>query len=294
MALEGKSPDEVMEKLGPSRIPPPPRQPKEPLLTLKVRTPDQLVTELVEKVEPVLRPVMVYGGAALSLGGHLGGAVVGAGLILDPDPSASKAVGYYMLVVNTDGAVADVHTLWRGEPVPTVFNQGLKAGLIKLGRTESQAAQGANVVEFYSNTLQGYKMAMALPLGGVGGAAPMAGVRVATGTGSGAPRMTVFRTIGKGERVADLINEAKTLTYTTGNEHAVVTLADGARAIVSGGEGGITFAEGQVTRIFGHTHPYQLPPTGPSDADFAALELLDQRSSYVLEHGQLIRFSRGN
>jgi RHS repeat-associated protein len=123
-----------------------------------------------------------------------------------------------------------------------------------------------------------------------GVAGPKAGVSVATGTGSGAQSMTVVRAIGKGERVADLINEAKTLTYTTGNEHAVVTLADGTRAIVSGGEGGITFAEGQVTRIFGHTHPYQLPPTGPSGADFAALELLGQRSSYVLEHGQLIRF----
>jgi hypothetical protein len=38
--------------------------------------------------------------------------------------------------------------------------------LIKLGRTESQAAQGANVVEFYSNTIQSYKIATTVvPLG---------------------------------------------------------------------------------------------------------------------------------
>lgn len=112
--------------------------------------------------------------------------------------------------------------------------------------------------------------------------------------GQGAQPMTVVRTIGRGERVADIINEVKTLTFTSGNEHAVVTLADGSRAIISGGPGGITWTEGQITRIFGHSHPYQLPATGPSALDFTALERLGQRSSYLLERGQLTRFSRGN
>jgi hypothetical protein len=134
--------------------------------TIKARSPDDVVVEIVEKIEPVVAPVMVKVGAVASMAGHVAGAGAGATLILDPDPGASKAVGYYMLVVNADGLVADVMTLGKGEPVPTVLNQGVKAGLIRLGRTESQAEQGAAVVEFYSNTLQAGKMAMMLPLGG--------------------------------------------------------------------------------------------------------------------------------
>jgi RHS repeat-associated protein len=117
-------------------------------------------------------------------------------------------------------------------------------------------------------------------------------LRLASGMGEGARPMTVVRSIGRGERVADIIREVKQLTFTSGNEHAVVTLADGSRAIVSGGPGGITFAQGQITRLFGHSHPYQLPATGPSAADLNALQILGQRSSYLLEHGQLIQFSR--
>ncbi len=39
--------------------------------------------------------------------------------------------------------------------------------------------------------------------------------------------MQMRRVIQRGKKVADLINEANALTFTTGNEHAVVTLASG-------------------------------------------------------------------
>jgi RHS repeat-associated protein len=119
----------------------------------------------------------------------------------------------------------------------------------------------------------------------------------AQGVGSGASfptgPMQIVRTIAKGEKVADIISEGKALTFDTGNEHALVKLASGARAIVSGGPGGITWPAGAVTRIFGHTHPYELLPAGPSGADFDALLLLGQRSSWVVERGRLIRFTIG-
>jgi hypothetical protein len=105
--------------------------------------------------------------------------------------------------------------------------------------------------------------------------------------------MQVVRTVAPGEKIANLIAEGKSLTYTTGNEHALVRLASGERAIVSGGPGGITWSRGQVTRLFGHTHPYGTPPTGPSAADFKVLGKLGQRSSWLLEHGQLTRFRAG-
>jgi hypothetical protein len=62
------------------------------------------------------------------------------------------------------------------------------------------------------------------------------------------------------------------------------------RAIVTGGPGGITWEEGAVQRVFAHTHPYQLPPTGPSAADFMMKDVLGQTSSWLLEHGLLIKF----
>jgi hypothetical protein len=46
-------------------------------------------------------------------------------------------------------------------------------------------------------------------------------------------------------------------------------------------------------RLIGHTHPYYLAPTGPSAADFGALQQLGQRSSYLLEHGKLTKFWLG-
>jgi hypothetical protein len=113
---------------------------------------------------------------------------------------------------------------------------------------------------------------------------------IASGTGTGSAPMSVVRNIGRGEKVADIVAEVKELTFSTGNEHAVVKLATGERAIVSGGPTGITWESGQVTRLFGHSHPYHLAPTGPSPADISTLGVLGQRSSYLLEHGELTRF----
>lgn len=101
--------------------------------------------------------------------------------------------------------------------------------------------------------------------------------------------MSSVRTIGRGEKLADIIDEGKRLTFETGNEHALVKLANGDRAIVAGGPGGIEFTS-DVSRVFGHTHPYQLPITGPSSADFSMLASYGQRSSWLLEHGALTRF----
>ena len=139
LCLQGATDEEIWTVLG---APPPPEPVKrEPLLVLKQRTPDQVMMDLADKAEPILRPVIVYGGAAVGLAGNVGGAVAGYALLVDPDPTASKVVGTYMVVVNVDGIQANVRTLVKGDPVPTVLNQTVKAGLIKLGRTESQADQ---------------------------------------------------------------------------------------------------------------------------------------------------------
>ena len=136
----------------------------------------------------------------------------------------------------------------------------------------------------------------AIAVGAALGAGPRTAAGVSAGGESGFPSgpMQVVRTIEHGEKIANIISEAKMLTFSTGNEHALVKLATGERALVSGGPGGITWDLGQVSRVFGHTHPYELPPTGPSASDFAALDALGQRSSWLLEHGLLTRFGKGH
>lgn len=93
------------------------------------------------------------------------------------------------------------------------------------------------------------------------------------------PAETV-RQIRRGERVDDLIHELAELTCTTGGrEHAIISLTDGRRLIVRGGEGGMTFPDG-LRRVIIHTHPR---PTGPSPLDFEMCELTGQHSSWIHE-----------
>ena len=97
--------------------------------------------------------------------------------------------------------------------------------------------------------------------------------------------MRLVRTIKPGEKIADIVSEAKSLTWTTGKEHALVRLASGERALVRGGEGGIIFERGQISRLFGHTHPYQRPGSISAE-DIFALKLLGQRRQYVYIRGE--------
>jgi hypothetical protein len=98
--------------------------------------------------------------------------------------------------------------------------------------------------------------------------------------------MRIVRIIQRGETVADLVHEGKVQTYMTGNEHAAVKLGTGERALVAGGPGGIAFAPGQVTKIFGHTHP---TIAGPSGEDFTSLDALGQSQQTVYHGGQVTK-----
>jgi len=98
-------------------------------------------------------------------------------------------------------------------------------------------------------------------------------VVVNSGQQGGAAPMTVYRTIQYGERLDDILNEMKGLVFSNNVEYAIVRLADGTRAIVSGGFTGIQFAPGQITRLFLHIHPFGLPAQGPSPGDYQALYL---------------------
>lgn len=86
------------------------------------------------------------------------------------------------------------------------------------------------------------------------------------------------RHVGAHESDEELFNELKSLTWESdGNEHALVELENGDRAIGSGGPGGIINVPGEV---LAHTHPTNAPP---SAADFAAAA--GQRNGMWVLHG---------
>lgn len=116
------------------------------------------------------------------------------------------------------------------------------------------------------------------------------GFKLSNGIPQGTSSMKTVRLISTGEKVANIIDELKQLTFSTGNEYAVVKLGNGERAIVSGGTNGIFFKEGEVSLIYVHTHPYQYNATGPSVGDLNALEILGQKSSYLIERGTVEKF----
>jgi hypothetical protein len=115
-------------------------------------------------------------------------------------------------------------------------------------------------------------------------------LKLGYGVGEGTKHMILVRPIARSEKVASLIDELKTLTFHTGNEHAIVKLAGNQRVLISGGERGIAFWRGQINTIYIHSHPYHLLPTGPSVFDIKALRSLGQRSSYLLERGNVQKF----
>ena len=121
-------------------------------------------------------------------------------------------------------------------------------------------------------------------------AGPVIASVVASGAGSRFAPAAIVIVIRHGEKVADIIEEAKLLTYSTGREHVLDSLEDGRRILLMGGEEGMSFNGLQVRRLLGHTHPYEIRPTGPSGENQSALRAFGQRSSYLLEHGELLKF----
>jgi hypothetical protein len=110
-------------------------------------------------------------------------------------------------------------------------------------------------------------------------------------------RAEFVRFVADHERIEDLVDEAKSDTWTKAREHAVLTVQTkngDAFVMVRGGFDGILLdrrADGKVVleienepcvvvRLGWHVHPQ---PTGPSDHDRAVLDLLDQESSMLCE-----------
>ena len=177
LLASGMEPEEVWFRVGDPQEAPRQQKPRQPFITINVKTPDEVVTGTVAKAEPVLRPYMVYGGATLSLVGHSAGFGTGFVLVVSPEPTASKGVGVYMMAVNADGMIADIRTLATGVPQSTLLHTAVRDGLVQAGMDEREAERAAIAVELGSNGFQAYKVAVMTPLGAVpeGGVAPKTG-----------------------------------------------------------------------------------------------------------------------
>jgi RHS repeat-associated protein len=118
------------------------------------------------------------------------------------------------------------------------------------------------------------------------------GVTVASSAGGKTLPMTTERILDQGSKITDIVNDVKGMTWMTGNEHAVVRLANGQKAIVSGGPGGISFQPNQIRTLFGHTHPLPAPPSA-GDYNFLRIypfyfDRIGQSRQYVISGGQIL------
>src|SRR5262249_9060720 len=168
----------------------------------------------------------------------------------------------------------------------------------ELDRSESNSGLG-QAVELTLNITGGNiatricKSALGRILGSEITTLGLSGGTAVASSGTDIAEMTFVRAISHGESLGNITNELKQLTFSTGNEHALVKLASGERAIVSGGSDGINFG-GQITRLYAHTHPYQALATGASEIDRIAIQSLGQRSSFLLERGNIIKFTQSS
>jgi hypothetical protein len=106
-------------------------------------------------------------------------------------------------------------------------------------------------------------------------------------------QVELIREIEAGEKIADIVDEAKYLTRQEGKEHAVIKAGNGKRYLISGGEKGIELPK-DTKILYGHTHP-NLPGAtpfnnGPSAADRQALDMMNpgkgQSKQYIYHDGQ--------
>lgn len=110
-------------------------------------------------------------------------------------------------------------------------------------------------------------------------------IKISTAAGSGRhAEMMIVRYVTKGEKIAYIIEEGKSLAFINDIEYMLVRLPSGKAAIVSGGADGFINIPPNV-RIFGHIHP---PGRGViSDDDIRAIQQLGQRKQYIYENGEL-------
>jgi hypothetical protein len=160
--------------------------------------------------------------------------------------------------------------------------QGLRQRALKSGDSVRDQLAGETAVEFGQLVLTVVPALEASTAGkpaAVLSDGPPSIIR--TGAGEDVLDATIVREIQHGERLADILSEVQARTA-GGTEHAVVSLADGRRAIVSGGVDGIDFRGLDLRRLLLHSHgPGSVP--GASPEDYAMIDEYFQRSSWLLE-----------
>jgi hypothetical protein len=138
-------------------------EPRPQPFTLNVRTTDQVIMELAEKAEPVLRPFILRGGAVLNMLGDVGGVYVGVA-IATSEASVPVIVGGALLAVcSADHFGANAATLYTGEPQPSAMQITVLASAHGLGASDQDAANLAGLGTVFLRSAQAYNGAMIFP-----------------------------------------------------------------------------------------------------------------------------------
>lgn len=140
----------------------------------------------------------------------------------------------------------------------------IKGSYAAMASWDSWAVNHGSVWGGYASTWNVQNVLSGLSVG-FGGALALnfrrGGMSINAGYGNATLPMKFEKSLPKGIKISDVVNEMKAMTWASGNEHAAARLANGQRAIVSGGPRGIYFEYGQIRVIYGHTHPGNLPPS---------------------------------
>ncbi len=143
---------------------------KEPPVAQSARTTDEVVMELVEKAEPVLRPIMVRGGAILNASGDVGGIFLGVSIALAPEASIPTIIGGTLLAAaSADDLGANSVTVVTAEPQQSVVQSGVRAGALKLGSSEQDAQNLEQLSTIFLRSTQAWNAAMVFPPGPAAG-----------------------------------------------------------------------------------------------------------------------------
>lgn len=195
------------------------------------------------------------------------------------------------------GAGSNLYGYCAGDPVNLIDPAGLQVGendLEDLDLAWEQVTSFDTAWKWAKSTLEAYLLVETVRPGRISSqprkAASKRVTKIASELGGEAAEMQFIREVKCGEKWINVLQEMKELTFTKKREYAVVRLHDGTRALVAFGEKGGTLPD-SVKRTIIHSHPYHLPPTGPSPDDFQMLIDLGQKRSYILEHGQIIKFT---
>jgi len=134
---------------------------EEPPVQIFVRTTDQVMMELAENAEIVLRPYTAVGGALMNMAGDAAGIYIGLSIALAPEAGAvAIGAGVFLAFASADDFGANSVTLYKGEPPASLLQYGVMTGARELGSSEQDARNLGQLSTVFLRSAQAWNAAM--------------------------------------------------------------------------------------------------------------------------------------